>query len=288
MNVIVTGSKGFLGKRVCNALKQMGNTVFGYDIIDGNNICNKDQFKTFAINNECVLVIHLAAVSNLNIYQQNINIGEQINIVGTKNILETCQELNMRLLFASTCCAYGNNNTHPSDETSPTMTTEPYALSKLESEKDILEIGLPHCCMRLATFYGPEMRKELAPAIFLHNIHNDLPIDIHGSGKQTRTLTYVDDIVSGIMTIAHTEPKYDIINITTTEIVSVLDMIKVSENIIDKKANTSYCIDRDHQIYEEIILNDRLQDLGWKCNTSFINGMEKSYEWYKNNGSEFD
>ena len=44
-------------------------------------------------------------------------------------------------------------------------------LEKKESEKDILKIGLPHCCMRLATFYGPEMRSALAPAIFIDKAH---------------------------------------------------------------------------------------------------------------------
>lgn len=288
MNIIITGSNGFLGKRVCRLLKQMGDSVFGYDISDGYDICNKEQFKNFATENKCKVVIHLAAIANLNIYQNDINIGERINIMGTKNILDVCEELQMRLLFASTCCTYGNNNTHPSDESSPTMTTEPYALSKLESEKDILKIGLPHCCMRLATFYGPEMRKELAPAIFLHNTYHDIPINVHGSGKQTRTLTYVDDVVEGIVKITHTKPQYDIINITTTEVTSVLEMINVSEQIIGKKSNKNFGTDREHQIYDEIILNDRLKSLGWECQTNFADGMKKSYEWYMNNGCKFN
>jgi len=287
MNIIITGSGGFLGKRVCRSLEEKGDHIFKYDIVDGYDICDKVQFKNFAIKNKCTTVIHLAAISNLNIYQDDINIGEKINITGTKNILDICEELNMRLLFASTCCIYGNNNTPITDETSPTMTTEPYALSKLQSERDILAIGLPHCCMRLATFYGPEMRKELAPAIFLHNIYHDLPIDIHGTGKQTRTITYVDDIVSGIVTIAHTKPKYEIINVTTTEANSVLNMIEITEKIIGKVATTNHGIDREHQIFKQIILNDRLQSLGWECKTNFVDGMQKSYDWFIDNGKKF-
>ena len=58
--------------------------------------------------------------------------------------------------------------------------------SKKESEKDILQIGLPHCCMRLATFYGPEMRAALAPAVFIDKAHRKETIEIHGSGNQTK------------------------------------------------------------------------------------------------------
>ena len=139
------------------------------------------------------------------------------------------------MLFASTCCAYGNNETHPSDETSPLKPTEPYAQSKVDSENDILKIGLPHCCMRLATFYGPEMRKELAPAIFIDKIYHDKEISIHGSGNQTRTLTYVDDIINGIIVILENEPKYEIINITTEESISVNEMINKISNLLDKE-----------------------------------------------------
>ena len=53
-------------------------------------------------------------------------------MIGTRNILKLCQKYDCRLLFASTCCCYGNNDTHPSDETSPTCPTEPYAKSKKE------------------------------------------------------------------------------------------------------------------------------------------------------------
>ena len=61
--------------------------------------------------------------------------------------------------------------------------------------------------MRLATFYGPEMRRALAPAIFIDKAHRNETIEVHGDGKQTRTLTYVDDIVSGIVTITESEAR---------------------------------------------------------------------------------
>ena len=54
----------------------------------------------------------------------------QINILGTENVIKACNELGVRCLFASTCCAYGNNNTHPSTEDAPLCPGEPYAISK--------------------------------------------------------------------------------------------------------------------------------------------------------------
>lgn len=283
MKIILTGGNGFLGKFLYNKLIENNHNVFCYDIVDGYDILDINKLENIFQQFKPESIIHLAACADLNIFSEKPEVSYNINVVGTKNILNLCNKYNCRLLFASTCCCYGNNNTHPSDEDSPTCPTEPYAHSKKESEKDILEIGLPHCCMRLATFYGPAMRPALAPAIFLDKIHKNETIEIHGTGNQTRTMTYVDDIVNGICVILETEPKYTIINVTTEEIVSVLDIIKYSEEIIGKNSNYKYVLDRKGQILEEVIHSKRLQSLGWRPLTTFKDGLIKSYEYYKNN-----
>jgi len=287
MKIIITGGTGFLGKRLSRKLKKNGHEIMSYDIIDGYDILNVEQMeKTIKLFNPNT-IIHLAACSNLNIFAKKPEISYKINVIGTKNILNLCEKHNVRLLFASTCCAYGNNDTHPTDETSPTCPTEPYAKSKKESEKDILKIGLPHCCMRLATFYGPEMRAALAPAVFIDKAHKRENIEIHGSGNQTRTMTYVDDIVSGIVTITESEPKFTIINVTTEESVSVLDMIQYAENVTGNHVKCVHIKDREGQIHKEVIHSKRLQSLGWNWKTSFEEGMKESYNYYLKNNEKW-
>lgn len=288
MKIIVTGGTGFLGKRLCRKLKENKHSIFSYDLVDGYDILNNEQLEKTFIDFNPDTIIHLAACADLNIFAKKPEISYKINVIGTRNILKLCQKYNVRLLFASTCCCYGNNDTHPTDETSPTCPTEPYAKSKKESEKDILKVGLPHCCMRLATFYGPEMRAALAPAVFLDKAHKNETIQIHGSGKQTRTMTYVDDIVSGIVAIAESEPTYAIVNVTTEEITSVMDMIRHAKNITGNNVKCINVEDRDGQIHEEMIYSKRLQSLGWKWETTFEEGMVKSYDYYKNNNNEWN
>lgn len=288
MKYLITGASGFLGKRLRRQLRQKNHEVFCYDITLGYNILHTDQLETTISDWKPDTIIHLAACADLNIYREKPEVSRKVNIEGTSNILKLCQKYNVRLLFASTCCCYGNNNVHPSNEESPLAPTEPYAKSKKESEEEILKIGLPHCCMRLATFYGPEMRAALAPGVFLDKAHNNQTIEIHGDGKQTRTLTYVDDIVSGIVTIAESKPKHTVVNVTTEEIVSVLDMVRIAKEVTGNDVNVEHVEDRVGQIYREVISSKRLQEMGWKPKVSFQEGMKLSYEYYKNNNNKWN
>ncbi len=291
MKVIVTGGSGFMGKRIIRRLHEKGHDTMSYDKVDKFDILNRDQLEGVFLMFHPDAVIHLAACSDLNIFVKFPDISKRINVQGTRNILELCDTHGVRLLFASTCCCYGNNNTHPSDESSPVCPTEPYAQSKRDSEYDILnsikERDTKHTCMRLATFYGPEMRKALAPAIFIDNIQRGEVIEIHGSGDQTRTMTYVDDMIEGIITILEGDITFPIVNVTTEEIVSVIDMISHAEKVVGKKAKVVHVEDRKGQIHKEAIKSTRLQSLGWKAKTTFEVGMKNSYEYYLDNGCKW-
>ena len=288
MRVLLTGASGFLGRRVRRELRQKKHEVFCYDVRLGYNILYPDQIENTILNWKPDVIIHLAALADLNIFKQKPEVGYELNVVGTRNILNMCQKYNLRLLFASTCCCYGNNNVHPSKEESPLAPTEPYAKSKKESEEEILKVGLPHCCMRLATFYGPEMRGALAPAIFLDKAHKNDTIEIHGDGKQTRTLTYVDDIVSGIVTILESEPKYTIINVTTEDTISVNQMVELAKKTTGNNPLVTHVTDREGQIYKEEISNSKLKSLGWEPLIDFEKGFQLSYDYYKLKGCKWN
>ena len=139
MKIILTGGSGFLGNRLLKKLISLKHNIFNYDIIDGYDILDINKLDTVFKKFKPEVIIHLAACADLNIFRDKPEISHKINVVGTKNILDKCEKYNCRLLFASTCCAYGNNETHPSDETSPLKPTEPYAQSKVDSENDILK-----------------------------------------------------------------------------------------------------------------------------------------------------
>ena len=83
------------------------------------------------------------------------------------------------------------------------------------------------------------------------------------------------------------EPKYNIVNIVGRNIVSVHDMVKAPADVMGKEPVVEYTEDRYGQILKEDILNDRLKSLGWTEKTNYKEGIEKSWEFYKENGFKF-
>jgi nucleoside-diphosphate-sugar epimerase len=277
-NVVVTGSDGFLGKRLVAALEARGVNVRGYDFTKGEDILNTKQVEDAIRSSNSTAVIHLAAVADLNIVAKDVKMGWKINVEGTRSVLSACKSTGARLLFASTCCAYGNNHCHPSSESSPLCPAEEYAQQKVESEHDVTAAGAPHTSLRLATFYGPGMRPALATAIFLDRARAGKDIVIHGSGTQTRTWTHVDDVVSGIVTVLQAEKYVPVVNISTDESNSVLDLARISCKVVGKEVAISHGEDRKGQVYEEQIDNSLLRSLGWKPKYNLFEGMKHSYE----------
>lgn len=276
-NVLVTGGEGFLGEKLVASLRERGHTVATYDFVSGKDICNKDQFRASLAECGAKEVIHLAAQADLYKMKAHPEISEKVNIEGTRNVLSVCDELGARCLFASTCCAYGNNECHPSNEESPLCPTEIYAKSKKKGEAIVNEFGKPHCSLRLATFYGPTMRAALVHAVFLDRVHRGQELLVHGTGKQTRTYTHVDDVVSGIVAVLECDKYAPAVNISHDESWSVYDVAKFAMEAVGHEVPMRNVEEREGQIFTEEIDNSLLRSMGWKARWSLKEGMADSY-----------
>lgn len=285
LNILITGGKGFLGQHLAKALKERGHRVASFDIVDGEDLLDYGAVEKAVAGKDAMY--HLAAVADLNYAREHPRETMDINILGTVNVADACAKHGVALHYASTCCAYGNPDTHPVDETTHPKPTEIYAHSKLAGEHIILgyasQFALPYTLLRLATFYGEGMRSALAPFVFLKRAMRNEPITIHGTGEQTRTFTHVSDIVSGLVAVLESGIKNEIINITTEEEVSVNDMARLAKSLVGGNAEIVYVADRPGQIHKEEIRATKAKRLfGWKAKVAFADGLASSYEWIKN------
>lgn len=271
MKVLVTGSEGFLGRRLCALLEaQTEHTIHRYDFQLGHDVLNAKQLE--AALNGVDACIHLAAVADLYIAEENPERTQSINVEATRLVLEACNRHNVRLLFASTVCAYGNNGYEQSDEDAPLAPTEVYASSKATAETLLANQLDKHCILRLATFYGPDMRPSLATSVFLRALLNDEVIHIHGDGQQTRCYTHVDDVGQGILCILESEEN-GVFNIAGEEEVSVLELIEIIAAITNKTPQLHFVDDRFGQIRRSNISSNRLRRLGWDTKYTLERGL---------------
>ena len=271
MRILVTGSEGFLGKVLCRQLLDDAHEVIGYDIANGNDILDVSQLRTAMT--DCDVCIHVAAIADLYIAEHQPELARNLNINATKSLLEIAEELDVRVLFASTVCAYGNNGVAVCVEESPLAPTEVYAESKAEAEQLFHGKLDNHAILRLATFYGPNMRSSLATSIFIEALKNDEQIHIHGNGLQTRCYTHVEDIASGIITVMDSQQN-GIYNISSDEEMNVIDLIELIAELMGKTANTLHVEDRFGQINKSKISAKKLQKLGWKPKYDLKTGLQ--------------
>lgn len=281
--VLCTGSSGFICSQLMERLKENGDEVFGFDVVNGQDIRDARQVQK-AIENKDV-VFHLAAIADLNWARVNPNQTIQINVDGTWNVAMACKKAGAKLFFSSTMCVYGNQKVHPSSEETLPNPSEIYACTKLAGESLIrglhLTYGLEYNMMRFATIYGVGTRPALASHIFLGQALRGEPITVHGDGKQTRTLTYITDLIDGIMALYHSGKMNDIWNLTSEEEVSVNQMVESTLKLTKSKSSVQYLLQRVGQTFKEQVSAEKmLKECGWKAKVKWNDGLKYMYDWF--------
>ncbi len=284
MKILITGGNGFIGSTLLKRFMEQGHEAVSFDVRNGGqDIRDINSFRDAA--RDCGAVFHLAAVADLNYAREHPVETMDINVQGTANVAAVCNELGIPLYYGSTCCVYGNQESHPSDENTLPRPTEFYACSKLAGEYVIKAYekmyGLPAVHMRFATIYGPNMREALGAYIFLDQAVNKKDITVHGDGTQTRTMTYIDDLIDGIMMLFSSGIKNGIYNLTTEGEVSALEMATDIKRLSGSNSRIVFIPQRPGQIFRESLSAAKAKrTFGWEAGTKFKDGLVKTYKWF--------
>lgn len=308
--IVITGGAGFIGSHIVDNLARYGNEITIVDNLDpyysldlkkrnidiilknenvsfvNLDITNIDNLKEI-VDDTVDYVYHEAAQPGVRISIQDPFRPNNINIVGTLNVLKLSLDANVkRVINASSSSVYGTVKYLPFDEEHPTMPISPYGVSKLAAEHYCRVFyhvyGLPTVSLRYFTVYGPRMRPDLAIHKFTKKILNDEPITIFGDGNQTRDFTYIDDIVGANIKLLNTN-KADgkVINLGNGNRITVNEMVKLLEDIIGKKAKIIYD-EKQKGDAEHTLANIELAKklIGYEPRTLMREGLEKfvSYE----------
>jgi len=245
MNILVTGSNGFIGRHLCNKLQSYNaNEVYKIDNFS-TSIQNKLSIEMDITNSLCAekilrdigkvdIVYHLGSPCS------NIQFTEDKNMInrtlaGFSNIIDYCKRSDAKLIFPSSGNVYGNSRSTSENKSIPIPTND-YSKTKIKAENMVKESGLNYMCLRIFLGYGPgeELKGRLSSVVyqFLNDIRNNNSPIIWGNGMQTRDYVYIDDIVQCLINAIDCNNMT--INIGTGISFNFIDLIKMINKILNK------------------------------------------------------
>jgi UDP-glucuronate 4-epimerase len=317
MSVLITGVAGFIGSQVARALLARGEAVVGIDnfseyydpvlkfarlkplkdapgftFIEGD-IADRDSMLALADRHADIdRIVHLAAQPGVRQSVIDPYIYVQTNVMGHLVMLELARRLGelKHFVYASSSSVYGGNRQLPfavSDRVDHPVSV--YGATKRAGE--LLTETYVHLHkfkatgLRYFTVYGPWGRPDMSPSIFAKAIHDGATINLYHLGFVKRDFSYIDDIVSGTLTVLDkpaAEPGHRLYNLGAARSEDILHVIELFEIAIGKKAKIELKPGEPGDLQETAAdITDTLRDFDWTPKVAVEEGIPKFVEWFK-------
>lgn len=299
---LVTGGAGFLGSHLCDELLARGNRVICVDNFETGSLANiahirrpefrhihADIIEPFFVDEPVDFVYHFASpaspIDYLRLPLQTLKVGSY----GTHHALGLAKLHRARFLIASTSEVYGDPQVHPQPESywghvNPIGPRGVYDEAKRYAEALTMayhrQQGVDTSIVRIFNTYGPRMRPFDGRAIptFLRQALQDKPITVFGDGSQTRSFTFVADLVDGLIRLAESGYHHPV-NIGNPDEFTLLEL---AEAVIDITGSRSEIVHEalptdDPKIRQpDITLAKEL--LGWTPNVKLREGLQRTVD----------
>ena len=271
---IITGGAGFIGSTLVKALLEKGaesiliiddlstgsesniSTVLNDERIEFINSRIEDVDNLDNLFSSYDFCYHLAAGVGVQYIMENLSDSLLTNILATHKVLESCQTNNIPVLLTSTSEVYGvaEDDVWTEDTKSligPTTKLRwSYAASKMIDEFIALSLyeegKISPIIVRLFNIIGPNQLSKFGMVVpkFIEAALKNEDITIHGDGSQSRSFTWVDDVVNYLIKLAEIKPYGEIFNIGQTEEIAIKDL---AELVISKTNSNSQIIYKSHE-----------------------------------------
>lgn len=194
LKVLITGGRGFVGRETSALLIKEGCDVIVYDLMDGYDIRDKDQFALFVLENKPDRILHLAATARFEEADKDPESAFATNSIGTKNVAEVAGEYHIPLVYSSTGSVYMPVwRDMPMTEDFEARGNSVYGCSKYLGECYVRKYASPWIILRYGHLYGKDKRYHGLIGGFLAKIMVGAKPILFG-GKQTNDFTYVKDV----------------------------------------------------------------------------------------------
>jgi dTDP-glucose 4,6-dehydratase len=215
------------------------------------------------------------------------------NVEGTQILLDAIRRAPVdRFILISSSEVYGTARYAPMDEEHPLEPRSPYAATKAGADRLAyayhVTYGLPIVIVRPFNNYGPRQHPEKVIPRFITQALSGAPLTIHGDGHASRDWLYVDDnaeAIEAIIAAPLDRVVGQVLNVATGIDITVCDIADAVLDVLGKPADLrTHVAERPGQVDRHIGSTDKvLAATGWRARTSFVEGLERTVEWYREN-----
>jgi nucleoside-diphosphate-sugar epimerase len=206
------------------------------------------------------------------------------NLLATQRLFEAAAPRNLRVVFASSSSVYGDAESYPTAESAAPRPIAPYGVTKLACEQlaaaYVAERGLDYVALRYFTVFGPRQRPDMLFSRLVDALATGARIEVFGDGHQSRSFTYVSDVVAATELAMTVGKRSAVYNVGGGVEASVRDAIAIAEQVSGRTLDVSY---------GEAALGDVRRtapdtslvegDLGWAPQVSLEAGLRAQWEW---------
>ncbi len=237
------------------------------------------------------IVVHLAAIVNVQRSLSEPNLTHDVNVAGTLNLLvESARQNVRRFIFASSAAVYGRSKNLPLQEASLVNPLSPYGASKAACEaycRAYFEsMGLDTVVLRFMNIYGPRRSSGLYAGVmmrFAEAISKNKPLVIYGDGNQSRDFTYVSDVVEAIVLSIHSKrAPGGLMNVGTGKPHTINQLVRAFGKVCNRKIRRKFMNARAGDIrssYADITKARNI--LGYSPKIALEPGVRRFMEWYR-------
>ena len=304
MTIVITGGSGFVGSYLCENLINDGHKIIVIDnLLTGskeniNNLIGNENFSFIEqdvqdhieIEDEVDYVLHFASAASPKAYTEHPVNTLKAGSVGTINTLGLAKKHSAEYLLASTSEVYGDPLISPQNEeywgnVNPNGERSMYDEAKRFAEAAVAtysrSYGLKTKIVRIFNTYGPRMQLNDGRVVtnFIVQALRNENITIYGDGTQTRSFSYVEDTVAGIISLMNST-EYDVFNIGNPNEMTVG---KLAEKIIELTDSTSEIkyleLPNDDPKQRKPDITKAKTKLNWEPKVNLDEGLAKTITW---------
>lgn len=304
--ILVTGGAGFLGSHLCDRLIKEGNDVICVDnLFTGNkdnirHLMGNPYFEfirhdvTEPLYVEVDQIYNLACPASPVHYQMNPIKTAKTSVYGAYNMLGLAKRVHARILQASTSEVYGDPEIHPQPESyrgcvNPIGIRSCYDEGKRMAETLFFDYHRAHQVeikvMRIFNTYGPRMNPNDGRVVsnFIVQALKGEDITVFGSGEQTRSFCYVDDLIEGMIRLMNSPADFTgPVNIGNP---GEFTMLELAQKVIEKTGTSSKIVYKplpsDDPTQRKPVIDLAKEKLDWGPTIKLDEGLDRTIEYFK-------